>query len=159
MSDGLMSVRYHVSDLTDEEVSTRTHRTIPLPGDEQPPEPSFQSDETAARFFLDRALDLDDRKDMRDLRAPHRPELVPDLSLESVHEQPLTGTRLVRFQQRLSAIPVFGSQAIVELTEDRQLVSLDAEVASPGDLGKVSAMPSLGPAQALGVIAQLTGKP
>jgi hypothetical protein len=68
--------------------------------------------------------------------------------------QPLTKTRLVRFEQTKSAVPIFGSQVVVELGADRQLVSVDSEVAR---IKEVSPIASVTPEQALEKIAKLTG--
>ena len=74
---------------------------------------------------------MDARPAMQALMALDEPEVVPALEYQSVQEQPLTNTRLVHFQQSHASIPVFGSSVIVELTPDRGLIAIDAELADP----------------------------
>jgi Zn-dependent metalloprotease len=101
-------------------------------------EPGFASDESAARYFLGQVLTEDKRPAMRAVLAPERPEVVPDLQLASVTELPGTDTRLVRFHQTSANIPIFGSHAVCELTEDRDLVSASGEVGEVTDVSPIA---------------------
>jgi Zn-dependent metalloprotease len=113
----------------------------------------FNTDEAAARFYLDRIMRQDDRPRMRGLSSPDRPERVPDLRVTKRFTTPLR-TRLVTFDQTHESIPVFGSKAVVELTGDRQLVSADATL---GYVQNVSTSPSVRADEALDRIRQFTG--
>ncbi|HEX6687708.1 MAG TPA: M4 family metallopeptidase [Solirubrobacterales bacterium] len=117
-------------------------------------EVGFASDESAARHFIGQILIDDDRPAMRGISAPRRPEVVPDLQLESVKELPGTESRLVRFDQTKESIPVFGGHAVCELTADRGLVSASGEVAEVTD---VSPIATLAQADALKSLAEHLG--
>jgi bacillolysin len=117
-------------------------------------EPGFASDESAARYFLGQVLTEDDRPAMRAVVAPERPEVVPDLQLASVTELPGTDTRLVRFNQTSANIPIFGSHAVCELTEERDLVSASGEV---GEVTDVSPIATVSQADALKKLAEHLG--
>jgi Zn-dependent metalloprotease len=114
---------------------------------------AFNNDEAAARFYLTQVFARDNRPRVRGLAAPDQPEAVPDMRLVRAQDSPLTSTRLVTFEQTQARIPIFGSLARVELSRDRQLVALDAEVTS---VEGVSPAPSISPADALQSIAKLT---
>jgi bacillolysin len=120
----------------------------------------FSNDESAARHYLNEIMSQpgavrgDAREAMFSLSAPERPENVPDLQLRSVQEQALTKTRVVRFQQTQSSIPIFGSNVIVELDENRNFIGSAGDVAS---IKGVSPHAKLSPAQALRRIAKFAG--
>jgi Zn-dependent metalloprotease len=116
------------------------------------PRVAFTSDEAAARYFLAHVFDADERQAIRGLTAPERPEVMPDLRMQQVVDVPQTATRLVKFSQIQSTIPVFGSNVVVEIDEQRNLVSVDADVAASID---VSPRASLSPADALARVAAL----
>jgi bacillolysin len=121
---------------------------------------SFSNDESAARHYLNEILaqpgvvTRDAHEAMFSLSAPERPENVPDLQLRSVQQQALTGTRLVRFQQTQSSIPIFGSNVIVELDENRNFVGSSGDVAN---IKGVSPLAKLSPTQALRRIVKFAG--
>jgi neutral peptidase B len=154
-----LNVRFHAADAGEDElralgmkppsVRTRARRG---PRDEQ--EPQFHSDEAAARFFLDRVLGGDNRRAVRGLTAPERPEVVPELRFHSVQESPLTKTRVVSFDQVRASIPIFGARAMVELNENRDLVAVEADL---GEVTPISTVATLSPADALQRIAEATG--
>lgn len=120
----------------------------------------FSNDESAARHYLNDIFSQpgvepgDALEAMFGLSAPERPENVPDLQLRSVQEQALTQTRLVRFQQTQSSIPIFGSNVIVELDLDRNFVGSAGDVAN---IKGVSPLARLSPAQALRRVAKFAG--
>jgi len=163
MPKGLINLRFHVTE--EPAVATRgAARALRIPEAAQSPlfgpgATAFNSDELAARFYLNQEMELDQRAAIRALTAPEDPGLVPNLDLQKVEEQPLTGTRLVQFRQSQAAIPVFGSHAFVELSNDRGLVSVDAEVAPLDGLEQVSPEPTLSADQVLERLALLTGQP
>jgi bacillolysin len=150
------SFHYHVADSGQaddaREPGTRGVRAI---SDEDPGvDAGFTNDEAAARWHLSRLLGADDRPAVRGVTAPERTELVPNLQLLDTVEAPQTDTRVVRFEQTHASIPVFGTRAVAELNRDRGLVSAQGTLEEVGD---VSSVASISPAEALGSIARLTG--
>jgi Zn-dependent metalloprotease len=154
MADPFFSVRYHVEDeiLAQTKAVTGPARSvrrgagpIALAG--------RNNDESAARHYLAQVLDRDPRPAVRSLSAPERPEVVPDMRLEDIKEQPLTKTRLVRFGQTRLTVPIFGSRAVVELNQKRGCVSVSAQLSQ---VDNVAPVPSLSQKDALAKIAELT---
>lgn len=152
-------LRYHVAE--DGEFGERgtarsaeAFRGVAPPGTDEVLDPSFNSDEAAARFFLDELLQRDDRPTMRSITEPDRPEQLPGLRLAGAQDLPATQTRLVRFTQAHRDIPIFGSRAVVELTRERHLVSADAQLQ---EVGNVSPVESLSRADALDRVVAFTG--
>ncbi len=156
MPDPFMKLTVRAGDLAGRPVDTPQRRVRGLAGvaPEVVEDSRFHSDEAAARHFLSASFERDERAAVRSLSAPERPEIVPDFRLRAVREQPLTGTRTVTFDQMRSAIPVFGSKAVVELDPDREMVSMDARVA---DIGGISPFASVSPGQAAEAIAEAAG--
>jgi Zn-dependent metalloprotease len=119
----------------------------------EPPE-RFSSDEAAARFHLSRVLASDPRPTFRGVVAPERAGLVPDLKLVDTQDLPQTNTRLVRFEQTYERIPIFGSRAVCELDDDRNLVSAEGAVDA---VRGVKPLASVSAADALEAVAEFTG--
>jgi Zn-dependent metalloprotease len=125
----------------------------------------FGDDESAARFYLAQEMGLDARPAMQAFMGAEEaapagapaPNLVPDLEHAATRDEPLTNTRVVQFDQSQAGIPVFGSQAVVEMTPERTLLSIDAQLADPMALAQVSPTPTLTPAQALQQLAARCG--
>lgn len=115
---------------------------------------SFETDEAAARYFLSNVFADDGRPAVRSLTAPDRPEVVPDLKLCDSKQSRLTDSSTVRFVQTKSAVPIFGSCAVVELDGRRELLSIDAKLV---DVKGVSPIASISEEQALAAIAEMTG--
>ena len=115
---------------------------------------SFNSDEAAARFYLDELLQRDSRPELRSVVEPERPERVPGLIVESEHDLRALGTHQVRFTQTHRDIPIFGASAVVELTETRDLVSVSAQL---DEVSGVDPVESLSRAEALERVAHYTG--
>jgi Zn-dependent metalloprotease len=101
---------------------------------------TFNTDEAAARFYLDQLFDRDERPGVRSLTAPERPQVVPDLRLVETHAIPTAGTRVLRFQQYERDIPVFGTRAVVELDNERKARSVGAELAEVGEAPPVATL-------------------
>jgi bacillolysin len=115
----------------------------------------FNSDEAAARFHLSKLLEPEtDEPAFRSVVAPDRPELVPNLRLVDTQELPQTKTRLVRFEQTHGQIPIFGSQAVIELDDKRNYVSAQGAI---GKVEGVSPIASISAAEAVDAIAKFTG--
>ena len=155
MAGPFESLRYHRSRVDAESAADAgtTVRGGGQPPGGEPAVPSFNNDETAARYFLDRLLARDARPVMRSLRGEQQPGVVPALNMTGVQEVPQLHTRLVKFEQVRNSVPIFGTNAIVELSAARELVSVNADVA---DVGPVSSVASISAADALKSIAALT---
>jgi bacillolysin len=120
------------------------------------PAASFNSNEAAARYYLDQLLQRDERPAMRSVVEPERPERVPGLVVESEQDLRALGTHHVRFTQTHQSIPIFGSSAVVELTQARDLVSVSAQL---DEVSGVDPVESLSRAEALERVARYTGVP
>ena len=158
MPKGFLKLRFHVAEKKDEElrsVETRSlaHRGLGRPRGLDDKSVSFNNDEAAARFYLGKVLEQDNRPRVRSMSAPDRAEAVPDFRMVGIQEAPLTKTRLVQFDQARDSIPIFGSRLNVELDENRELVDVSGEVA---DIKGVSAVPALSAQEALKIIEELT---
>ncbi|MEV6601030.1 M4 family metallopeptidase [Actinoplanes sp. NPDC051346] len=116
--------------------------------------PMFTSNEAAARFYLDELLRRDERPAMQSVVAPERPERVPGLVVKRDEDLPAVGTSQVRFTQTHQSIPVFGAGAVVELTGDRDLVSVTAQL---DEVTGVDPVETLSRAEALDRVAEWTG--
>lgn len=154
----LERLRYHVvdDDATAPDAAgtpATTFRGALPPELEEEAEERFSSDASAARFYLDALLERDARPVMRSVLAPERPENVPDLELVDQRDSRTTDTVLVRFRQRHEDVRVFGARTVVELTPDRDLVSVDGRF---GDVRDVPPAPSIDPSEALAKVASLT---
>jgi bacillolysin len=112
------------------------------------------TDEAAARHFLDQVLTREDTTATMGIVAPERPEVVPDLRLVRVQEQPDAESRLVRFAQTKENIPVFGGHAVCELGPEQELLSASGEV---GEVSDVSVIASISQADAVAALADLLG--
>ena len=160
MPKGFLNIRYHAAEKQDEELESVGTRGLAYRGLEEPPprdttSVSFNNDESAARFYLSRVFEQDDRPRVRGMAAPERAESTPDLKMVSSQNIPLTKTRLVQFAQTQSSVPVFGSRINVELDENRELVHIAGDIAS--EIKELSAIPTLGAKQALNSIVELAG--
>lgn len=146
MPSGFTNIHYHRDRegiLESEEIQAKAG----VPDSEMP---VFSNNESAARYYLSRAL----ANAGLEAAEATRPEVAADFQLEAEREQPLMGTRAVRFQQTRASVPVFGATTAVKLDAPRELVSLDIERAE--GLEGVSPMPALGPAEALKRIAKFS---
>ena len=154
MSGPFMNVRFH-SKQAEGETRGPALESLGVRG-ARPREPgkAFDDDEAAARYYLESHFARDQRTEVRGLIAPESPAVVPDLAFRGVQEMPGTRTRLVQFEQTLKTVPIFGTNAVVELGSGRKLVSLDAEVVGLADL---SAFPTIDQTRALKEIAAQTG--
>ncbi|MGP3968673.1 M4 family metallopeptidase [Streptomyces sp. 6N223] len=114
----------------------------------------FNSDESAARFYLAEKLGQEEAPGLRTAVREDRPERVPDLALREARHQAGTGTTLVRFEQTQQEIPVFGAEALVEIDEDQRLVSMDCRI---GEVTGVSSVPELSGEEALDRVRAATG--
>ncbi|MGH3785136.1 MAG: M4 family metallopeptidase [Pseudonocardiaceae bacterium] len=122
--------------------------------EEDAPALSFNSNEAAARYYLDQLLQRDDRPALRSVVEPQRPERVPGLVVQSEQDLRAVGTHQLRFAQTHQDIPIFGAAAVVELTQTRDLVSVSAQL---DEVSGVDPVESLSRAEALGRVAQYAG--
>ena len=150
MSPSYESITFHTTD-HDQDFGPGAFRGL---SGEPPPDTdlAFNSDEAAARFYLDQIMGDSASPRMRSLRSPDRRERVPDLQVVSETTTPIQ-TRLVSFEQTHHSIPVFGSRATVELSETRVLVGADASLQY---VQNVKPIPSLSQSEALSKIAAFT---
>ncbi len=147
-------VRFHIQDQKGKDPEEIAQPRVVRGAGLTAPKTEFNNDEAAARYYLGKVMDRDLRPVVRGITAESRPEIVPDMRLQKVQEQPLTGTRLVSFEQTHASIPIFGSRATVELDKKRGLVAVQARIA---EVDQVPAVPSISQKQALASIAQLVG--
>lgn len=159
MPKGFMKVRFNVTEKDDDELWDVGTRGLAQRGVGRSLEADnrlahFNNDESAARYYLRKVLAHDDRPAVRGLRSEDDTQATKDAHLVEVQEQQLTKTSLVRFEQTRDSIPIFGSQLVVELDQNRELVSLTGGVA---DIKGVPPVASLSPVDALKRISALTG--
>ncbi|HKM55035.1 MAG TPA: M4 family metallopeptidase [Isosphaeraceae bacterium] len=147
-------VRFHIQDQKGKDPEEIAQPRVVRGAGLTAPKTVFDNDEAAARYYLGKVMDRDLRPVVRGITAESRPEIVPDMRLQKVQEQSLTGTRLVSFEQTQASIPIFGSRATVELDKKRGLVAVQARIA---EVDQVPAVPSISQKQALASIAQLVG--
>ncbi|WP_049876328.1 M4 family metallopeptidase [Sorangium cellulosum] len=98
-------------------------------------------DEAAARRHLHDLLVGVARPELRSLRATGSATAPPDLRRQRIEPSELTKTTVVVFEQVRGALPVFGSHALVELDENRGLVSASAELCGSS---QPATLPTLG---------------
>lgn len=153
MSEALEGLHYHAGEDNTESRSPESFDRPPEGADDAPAM-TFNSNEGAARYYLDRLLQQDHRESMRSLTEPERPERVPSLVVESERDLPALGTHAMRFSQRYRDIPIFGAMALVELTASRDLVSVNGQL---GEAPGVSPVETLSRAEALAKVADFTG--
>lgn len=112
------------------------------------------SDEAAARHFIGQVLAEEGTPVATAIVAPERPEVVPDLRLVRVQQQPETESTLVRFSQTKESVPVFGGHVVCELSQDQQLLTASGEV---GEVGDVSTIATVSQADAIAGLAKQLG--
>lgn len=133
---GLQRLRYHVADDPDVQGTSREAVTFRGQGrHDDMATGSFGSDEAAARYFLEQLLLRDGRPVMRSAAAPDRGLDMDQLALTGTNQLPATDSRIVRFAQHYQDIPIFGAEALVELDNQRALISADVRVANLLDVG------------------------
>ncbi|MCK8674944.1 M4 family metallopeptidase [Rhodococcus sp. HM1] len=159
MSTSLEFLHYHVAEdpAVSPDENARSPESFPagaVAPEFDAPAPIFTSNEAAARFYVDQLLRSDDRPSLESLVEPERPERVPGLVFDGEQDLRAAGTRQVRFHQTSRNIPVFGSGAVVEMTESRELVSVNARL---DEVTGVDPIESLDRAEALARLARYTG--
>ncbi|RDV12745.1 M4 family peptidase [Arthrobacter sp. RT-1] len=154
MMSQLQGFHYHAGAEGAQARSAESFRSQPPAGAPDAPALSFNSNEAAARYYLDQLLQQDERPAMRSLVEPELPERVPGLVVESEREVPALGTRTLRFSQTYRDIPIFGASALVELTSSRELVSVNGQL---GEAPEASPVESLSRPEALERVAVFTG--
>ncbi len=97
------------------------------------PSALFSGDEGAARYYLARLFNADTRSRVRQIGVRAAGGAVERFRLSAVEDSPLTNTRLVLFSQLYHDVPVFGSEALVELDSNRSFVAAQATVADVGE--------------------------
>ena len=97
-------------------------------------EAAVLNSETAAIQILQQALDSATLPDFTPPKIGETESSFKSLGVETV---PLTGTKFVKFRQHVKGIPVYGSLVVVELDEAYECVSIDANLATPEDCGRL----------------------
>ena len=101
----------------------------------------LNNDEAAARYYASELLGASGDEEMMEVVAPSVGEAVPSLDLLRTEESPLTGTRSLHFAQRAQSVPIFGTNAVVEISgESRSLISFDAELTNAPDVSPIASI-------------------
>src|SRR3954453_8305974 len=107
--------------------------------------------ETAAIQILQQALDSASLPHFTPPKIGETESSFKSLGVETV---PLTGTKFVKFRQHVKGIPVYGSLVVVELDEAYECVSIDANLATPEDCGRLA---KVSPFEASRAVAEEAG--
>ncbi len=157
MPDTFQSIHFNVAGESDDNIQAAGSRPLALRAgpSRAAAASSFDDDEAAARFYLSNIFARDQRSGVRGLTAPHNPQVVPDLELRDSQRSPLTNTSIVRFVQTKSSIPVFGSRAIVEMDSKRELLAVDAELATVEGVAPITGIAELQALKNIAAAAQV----
>ncbi|KRA84480.1 M4 family metallopeptidase [Altererythrobacter sp. Root672] len=99
------------------------------------------NDEAASRAVLQTYLEDAGSEVLREITAPDRPELVPDMQLVTSSNTPDLNARSISYQQSASSVPIFGGRVVVDIDADeKSLVAIN---------GKLSPMPTENPVATL----------
>lgn len=109
---------------------------------------SRQDPETAARNYLDQALES---RDVRKFSRPVADGAPSEFKSVSTEVSPLTETTLVKFRQYLNKIPVYGSLVVVELGSGNECLAINSSLGKPKAVSNVA---KVSPAEALAVAAK-----
>jgi Zn-dependent metalloprotease len=119
------------------------------------PKLTFHNDEAAARHYLDALWSgQEEAPALLAATAPESPAVMPDLNVSAIRPSAVAENLVVQFEQSANNIPIMGGKATVELTRDRELVSVDAHVA---DMPSVDPIATVSPADARDKIAAFCG--
>jgi len=153
IGNGLKTFYLHTAD-------AKSAATMAKLRDERPRSPSFSASaaalpaldpQTAATRYLHQALDS---KSVPSFNAPKASGVVSDFKSLGTETVPLTGTKVVKFRQNYSGIPVYGSLVTVELDDKNELISLNSSLGSPE---KVSPVAKIAPSDALKTVEKVPG--
>lgn len=135
--NGLKSFSIHVADVGAQPTfaALAAERSTLKAFAEAPVASAALDPETAARRFLDQALQSDRTPGFA---APVARDTESRFKLIGTETLPLTGTRTVKFRQTLDEIPIYGSLVTVELDDDNELVSLNSALGEPSDIAPVA---------------------
>ena len=113
------------------------------------------SDESASRLLLQTYLEDSGDEMLRDVTAPLRPELVPDMHLRGTTTSPVLNATSLTYEQSASNIPVFGDRVVVDIdTNDKSLVSINGKVAP---VPNISPLATLSPQQSWEKLVEWAG--
>ena len=103
----------------------------------------FHNDESAARYYLNKILEQDERASVRSFSrsvAPAREaELVPDMKLKKIQDG-ILNTKIVHFTQTKRRIPIFGTHLTVELDQNREFLNLTGKLAEVDDVSTITSL-------------------
>ena len=107
--------------------------------------------ETAARYYLDTALDSPSVKQFSRPKAGAMESEFTTINTETV---PLTGTTVVKFRQAFNKIPVYGSLVTVELDEQQECLGINSSLGAPAGVKPIA---KIAPAAAVKAAAKAAG--
>jgi bacillolysin len=113
----------------------------------------FETDEAAARFYLDGLIEDTGPAGVRGIQAPAG---AGDLKHVATYRSGAGEPRLVRFQQTDGDVPIYGAEMVVELDPQRGLISASGQMGHPSD---VASEASLTAEEALQSIETAAGRP
>jgi Zn-dependent metalloprotease len=93
--------------------------------------------ENAARHYLSELFRQDERCEIRALADDTNADRAPLFRLVNIQEQPGLNTRIVKFVETKNSIPIFGSNVVVELGQNRELVSINGQLTRVDDVDSV----------------------
>jgi bacillolysin len=159
MESPFQRIRFHTLDRHDNRLANTAETLSMQPKsagfESLPSTPYLESDETAARRYLRAILPTAFRPAVAGFEAAGleaEATAEPEFELRTTQNQPLVGTRLLKFQQSRKSVPIFGSRVCVELGPNRNLVSVDGDIAH---LPPFDPIPKVSQEQAIGSIAAL----
>lgn len=129
-SAGFAALALHITDVADAKIFAALRDERPNTATFSLPEsqPENLDPESAAKRLLEHALASDA---LPALSAPTVAGTQSDFKSLGVETVPLTGTTVVKFRQQVRGIPIYGSLISVELEAHNDLVSLNANLATP----------------------------
>jgi Zn-dependent metalloprotease len=93
--------------------------------------------EKAARRYLSELFRQDERHEIRALVEDTSNDRAPSFRLLNIQEQPGLNTRIVKFVETKNSIPIFDSNVVVELGQNRELVSINGQLTKVDDVDSV----------------------
>jgi bacillolysin len=82
----------------------------------------------AARYYLQEFFRESEQPEFRQLTGETRNNRAPDFRLVGVQEQSQLGSRIVKFIETRNSIPIYGSNLVVELGANQELMSITGKV-------------------------------
>jgi Zn-dependent metalloprotease len=150
--NGLRSHSFHVDRRQDVRASFR--RAVPTPAAANAVSDADAGDvENTARDYLERAFASEELPDITNesVNGEHS-----TFELVTMDHSTITNSTIVRFTQRLSGVPIFGSAITVELDQDNELLAFSSALGEPHG---VSPDPAVSPESAQETVRQYAQPP